>query len=49
MGSIEDASREQEQSCGVDDSRSKLHSSMQGEQSRDSAGDNLGDESLVKI
>ena len=37
------------QSCGVDDSRTKLYSSVQGEQSGDSMGDTLGDESLVTI
>ena len=49
MGSYEDASGEREQSCGVDSSRSGLHSSVQGEQSGDSTRDTLGDESLVTI
>ena len=38
-----------ERSCGVDASRLELHSSVQGEQSGDSTGDTLGDESLVTI
>ena len=49
MGSMEDASGEREQSCGVDGSRSELHSSMQCEQSGDSTRDTLDDESLVTI
>ena len=47
MGSYEDAFGEREKSCRVDDSRSELYSSVQGEKSRDSMGDTLGDESLV--
>ena len=50
MGSVEDASGEREQPCrDDDDSRSELCSNVQGEQSRDSMGDTLGDESLVTI
>ena len=49
IGSVEDASGEREWSCRDDDSRPKLHSSVQGEQSGDSTGDTLGDESLVTI
>ena len=49
MGSVEDASVEREQSCRDDDSRLELCSSVQGEQSGDSMGDTLGDESLVTI
>ena len=48
MGSDDDASGEREQSCRDDDSRSKC-SSVQGEQSGDSTGETLGDESLVTI
>ena len=47
--SVEDASRERKKSCKDGDSRPELHSSVQGEQSRDSAGDTLGEESLVTI
>ena len=49
IGSVEDASGEREQSCGVDGSRSTLHSSVQGEQSGDSTGDALGDKTLVTM
>ena len=49
IGSVEDASGEREQSCRDGDNRPELHSSVQGEQSRDSTGDTLGEESLVTI
>ena len=49
IGSVEDAFGEQEKSCRDGDSRPELHSSVQGEQSRDFAGDTLGEESLVTI
>ena len=49
MGSYENASGEREQLCEVDGSRPELYSSVQGEQSRDSMRDTLGDESLVMI
>ena len=49
MRSDDDASGEREQSCKDDDSRPELYSSVQGEQSRESTGDTLGDESLLTI
>jgi len=49
IGSVEVASGEREQSHRDGDSRPKLHSSIQGEQSGDSMGDALGDETLVTI
>ena len=50
MGSYEDASGERGQPCrDDDDSRPELCSSVKDEQSRDSTGDTLGDESLVTI
>ena len=49
IGLVEDASGEREQSCRDDDSRPELCSSVQGEQSWDSAVDTLGEESLVTI
>ena len=49
MGSYEDASREQEKPYKEDDSRPELCSSVQGEHSRVSMGETLGDESLVTI
>ena len=49
MGSVEDASREREQSCRDDDSRLELSSSLWGEQLGDSTGDTMGDETFVMI
>ena len=49
MGSDDDAYGERDHSCRDGYNRPELYSSVQGEQSRDSAGDTLGEESLVTI